>query len=1141
MPTLFDLLNLANESAENFRGIPVLPDPTCPVWEWMEPNVTCESVQGCIDDAFISWFLASPLGSINIINAGWLITLDVDPTVLNTLITSTWTSPMLTIWNSQINLAELLLNTSIYWSLSDAEQAHYHTPEHVVGNKETLFIDWTDGMTHQIVTWLWGTIWLPHTFITTPLWAPSQYDYNYWSTSWMETYNPRRYVLTWYTTDAVQADWSSITGIWRNCGRAVWAEPQCCMQALWIEWCKLVIEGWDDCEWRCQTIRENVNGSSSINVCHIFKQNIVLDWCELQYWLPGATINDPQILMTVDVCDTNNHHLLSYPWSSNYALEIFNFINNQLSSIRLEFMNDQTLAIVWNTLGISQPLWWADQTVDLSETNNHTLESFPGSVHELHTLEIHNSLWMVLGSINLEHIFNQTINLVWNILWISQPLWWADQTVDLSETNNHVLQSYPWSVYNMYTLELHNSNGVLLASVNLEHMFNQTLTLTGNTLGISQPSPDPDQTVDLSETNNHTLLSFAWVANDLYTLELHNSNWVLLSTANIEHMFNQTITYTWWNTICISQPLWASDQCVDLDAVNNHKLRLNDDCTLEMYSEIGWIVRSIVDMKPYYDTRACSEVCGCVMESVPDRLAAIPVPPTWRPAGWAAFLATTPTVNEMLARLTTRMHDTLNAIGITPVAMTKGYKSPCDCFSDAASPEVPACIDCAPICCDTEEDMYTNLPPRTPIVTKVYGRKNYAKRWIVNNFTVDQAFNWTLDTNGDVCAALNVWRTHMTDEFAPAWWGDSYGWNPVSMPASMMTNTAALNWSSAIKITKSGSYQLYLDWPILVNHMVHAFRLALVVKRWTDTIIYVDWKMWWDPGSGSWSVNNGYFKESKHYYVSSQKIIELLKDDIITFQVKIDSNVSRIFDELDPITLWQPWPTSNPQWSSETLRSSVANNQVFATEDDWVFQCADASWGADWAFVDNSGVYIEYGWPPTPAFDQNFNALSWWVAGDENYMVQTRLNGMVRTAKTTTAWNVYINCGYCDATFDLNMTYHTHSVIARMPAIPPQAPKYIHFSDANNARWNYPGRFSSALLNPDNLKTVAYSREWIDANGSIDFIGPSTWWDWWADYPTTPSGACAITTWYNNISEQSWFQFWVIQLADLWLSQVEVY
>lgn len=81
-----------------------------------------------------------------------------------------------------------------------------------------------------------------------------------------------------------------------------------------------------------------------------------------------------------------------------------------------------------------------------------------------------------------------------------------------------------------------------------------------------------------------------------------------------------------------------------------------------------------------------------------------------------------------------------------------------------------------------------------------------------------------------------------------------------------------------------------------------------------------------------------------------------------------------------------------------------------------------------------------------------------------------------------------------------------------MPAISPQAPKYIHFTDVNNASRNYPGRNTSAVLNhPANGHAIPYSNAGIDANGVVRLL---------ARAGLNESG-CDTTSGYNYISEQS--------------------
>ena len=152
------------------------------------------------------------------------------------------------------------------------------------------------------------------------------------------------------------------------------------------------------------------------------------------------------------------------------------------------------------------PTGTPDVVINLCETNNHTIETYPGSVNQTYLLNIFNSLHYLTDSQHLDHMRDQTINIIGNILGIWQPLGAPDQTVDLSETNNHTLMSFPFSISYNSVLEIHNSNGDLLDSVLLGFMNDQTLSYDAvgapNTVCISQPSPLPDQCVDLTRVNN---------------------------------------------------------------------------------------------------------------------------------------------------------------------------------------------------------------------------------------------------------------------------------------------------------------------------------------------------------------------------------------------------------------------------------------------------------------------------------------------------------------------------------------------------------------------------------------------------------------------------------------------------------------
>jgi len=263
--------------------------------------------------------------------------------------------------------------------------------------------------------------------------------------------------------------------------------------------------------------------------------------------------------------------------------------------------------------------------------------------------------------------------------------------------------------------------------------------------------------------------------------------------------------------------------------------------------------------------------------------------------------------------------------------------------------------------------------------------------------------------------------------------------------------------------------------------------------------------MSWDPVSGSGSVNNWYFKEAKQYYVTVNKVVEMLRWDIITLQVKIDANVSRPWDNIDPITLWVPGDDT-------TLWSTQSSPSCDATEDDLIFRCTN--WPREdtvpaW-WVQNNWIWIEYGWPSTEAFNQNFNGL--WTQA-----VYYWLNGFVRTSQKNISLSHDCSCwGECSGvSCSSHNASHSHTIIARMPAIAPQAPKYIHFTNANTADWNYPGRYTDASLNPNNLHDIPYSNTGIDANGIVTLLARTGLDESWCD---NVSG-------YGFIAEQSWFSF----------------
>lgn len=958
MDTLFELLNLSAQCESGDIGVPRYHTDRdwCSTWS-IAPlkNNTCPYLKGCIDNTIIFPYISSPLSSLNM-TIGWDgITIDIDQTRLDTNVNSTWLAPILTIGNQPLNLSSLLLASNIYWRLSDQLQRREGRPAYTIDNKRTLQIWDIDGMRHFFdsdalsPTYQSWVVWLPLDFVTTPLGSPSEYPYNYRSSDGLTPYNPRRYVLTRYTTFAV--DW-----VTRNCGRAVRAEPQCCMQTLVLDWCMLWLWWWDACNGRCQTIRDQINWTERVAVCNVFKQQI-------------------------------------------------SYLPNQIC--------------------------------------------------------------------------------------ISQPGILPDQCVDISETNNHYLLTYPGSDVRNYILELYNSNGVLQSSIDLSFMFNQQLVY--NTIAVT---PQP------------------------------------------AHPVPATIN----NTVCITQPWILPDQCVDLNTVNNQVMYLNgtsliinsqldpmNDCDLEC----DW---RILDMTEYFSQRQCSEVCECIMDSVPDWSTLIAEPPTGRPAWWAAFLATNPNVYQMMDWIVTHLVENVENELWPNFWTTTWYERPCTLYNDAPDPVPPTCEACClPNCGNTNIEINTSVCINCHNITNVLDdMKHNGKRWLTTDREAVQPFNWSIDLDWDICNPLNnnLWWFPVGNAFDWA-----YGWNPSAMANSQMTDPFdAISW---VKCLQDWSYTVYMDWPIQVNHMVHAFRIAMILIRdiWTaneQRIIIEDWKMSGDPVSASGSVNNWYFKETKQYYVSTNKVVEMLRWDIITLQVKIDANVSRPRDDIDPITLWVPW-------DDDTLWSTQSSPSCSATEDDLIFRCTNWPWEdivPAWG-VQNQWVWIEYGWPSTSAYAQNFNWLVPTGTPPDPALPNTRvyywLNGFVRTSEKYLTLDHNCNCSggewWCSVSCSSHNASHSHTIINRMPAIAPQAPKYIHFTDAVTANWNYPGRYTDASLNPHNQHSIPYSNVGIDANGVVRLLAKAG----------LDESGCDTTSGYNYISEQSGFSFGFNLVRSARPQQIEIY
>lgn len=1013
MITLFELLNLPDICG--FIWVPVYLNEDrnwCRVWEWQIPNVDCAWLKSCIDSTFLSTFIAGGTGLI------WTVTptgleFEVDPLYIDANVNSTWLAPVLTVWTQSYNLSQLLLTSNVYRSISDQLQRWEHRPPYIIGNKKTLQIDWIDGIRHFFdsdpasPTFEHWVVGLLVEFVTTPLWAPSIYDYEYRVTAGQDYYNPRRYVLTWYTTFAI--DWVN-----RNCGRAVWAEPQCCMQTLVVNWCMLWLGGGDWCNGRCQTIRDQINGTERVNICNVFDQ-------QLSYTPNLLCIEQPGNLL----------------WNI------------------IEFSNVPPPApAVWDAyivsaIGVWDWLWHDNERA----VRDWTVWTFDIPV-------LNDSCYDMTN-----HIQYRYNGVTWST---TQPT----QCVDISETNNHYLLTYPGSESMNYILELYNTNGILQTQLNLDFMNDQQLIY--NTIPVT---PQPAHPVPV--------------------------------TIN--------------NTLSITQPFGLT-QSVDLNRVNNQIMTLTPEGYLIINSQLdpqndcdlGCDGR-ILDMREYFEQWSCATVCNCVMDSVPDWSSLVTV----TPGGFRdTFLATNPSVYEVMYMLRSRY--VINFNRVWPLNITwRNYERPCGRFSDtldtAAVPQ-EMCTTCCEPCWGggwSTTDIIQSITSyvNNNITLLLEEKKYYAKRWIgkvpatPNYIEIQQPFNGVLDPGGGA-EYDNIWWY----DFG-SWFDQRYWYDPVSMTASQMTIEPSLMANSAIKCIKKGIYEMFIDWPIWVNHFVHAFRIALIVERDGKYIILNDWKIWGDPFSWSGSVNNWYFKENKFYYVSSYKNVELLYWDIITCWVKIDANTSRPYLDQDPMTLgWYNNPAS--------------------TRDSWSRPFDSGRTGNNW-------TWIQYG-----------QSTDWNFPGDTGFARQ-QYNGYSYNSNTSIDVSS-VSCSYCSHDHTLDPNPHTHTNYIMLPAIPPHAPNYINALPPSSypldgavmwyvapvAEWDrpsllYPGRYMKSNTNGYYGSRQDYQPgTWV-----IRFIGPSTGWDNWTTYPAMPPYWATFP--YNEIASSTWFMFGIRRQQWVWNSQIE--
>ena len=366
-------------------------------------------------------------------------------------------------------------------------------------------------------------------FVTSFLSSPNNSIFvNAWGVCWALEINP------WFVNNALNSSWASpLLTIWNV------------THDLSSIFTNNVF--WSIYDW---TMTFQVNNQDVLNIAWLDWLRFFVDGVapnqQLVIWLPTESLIPDPNNQWAPIPGTRQHgQVLTWDaitgkayWDNNQCCAQTLWLDEATETLHISWtnsvwlwvLNNQQLGIDWNTLCISQPSG-ASQCISLSETNNHTLETYAGNPALHYFVGLLNSNWVLQNQVSLEHMNNQALSITGNDLFISQP-GGLTQWVDLSETNNHTLETYAGDATYHYFVGILNSNWVLQNRVSMEHLNNQVLsydaTVDANALNISQPG-GWTQTVNLNRVNNHHM-SFDSGTN---VLSLWNSVNELMSTITL--------------------------------------------------------------------------------------------------------------------------------------------------------------------------------------------------------------------------------------------------------------------------------------------------------------------------------------------------------------------------------------------------------------------------------------------------------------------------------------------------------------------------------------------------------------------------------------------------------------------------------
>lgn len=535
--------------------------------------------------------------------------------------------------------------------------------------------------------------------------------------------------------------------------------------------------------------------------------------------------------------------------------------------------------------------------------------------------------------------------------------------------------------------------------VNLININEHTLSIQGNLLYLLWSDSLVNSIVNLSLTNEHTI----WLIND--TLYIYWSDWLENNNVDLEAVAQEHLVIN-WNTLCVEKS-YSPSEC---DACSHRCIELPiwvtcDDVTNCMCStEIDWVDEWVTPMPGdacWYDPVLpswpidCSDFWQRQTWSAQTYLEWERVIHNWQ--RWWANADTTawdvPWTSALWDNISTSLRPNDAWADFFSVPRTTWqlmsflinriwwlYSNPCEW------------------CCSWWPSNYTYVEWDIWIFIKIIiiiilKQKYWARiemsdntrmwsrhfhsedgswiqldtdnRWFIPNFDLAE---WRHSINTDMvdpsmaisASATNLlipWAVTPLNMIMGTWYDVAPSTNNINsitwLPWTNIESHFSQAGSRVIHIVKDWLWNVELQWRLFVDHNVRWFRYSVmrynVQTNNIDLILDNYYSSWLD--SWSMSVNNPIIPVSKDWSVSSSKVIELHKWDILFPAVKIDPR-TRWPNQSDCTPNTVTYPPNPPSPISNDLLVELAQTvitfpaaQWYGEHTPWVFTpWDDASW-----------------------------------------------------------------------------------------------------------------------------------------------------------------------------------------------------